>query len=45
MERKCMYGVIGNRVIGPFFIEGNLNGERYDAILLNILPLLLEDIH
>jgi hypothetical protein len=38
------YGVTGNRIIGPYFIEGNLNGERYVAFLLNILPLLLEDI-
>jgi hypothetical protein len=32
------YGVTGNRIIGPYFIEGNLNGERYTAFLLNILP-------
>jgi hypothetical protein len=38
------YGVIENRIICPYFIEGNLNGERYAALLLNILPLLLEDI-
>jgi hypothetical protein len=38
------YGVTGNRIIGPYFIEGNLNGEKYVAFLLNILPLLLEDI-
>jgi hypothetical protein len=38
------YGVIGNRIIGPYFIERNLNGEIYAAFLLNILPLPLEDI-
>jgi hypothetical protein len=38
------YGVTGNRIIGPYFIEGNLNGEIYATFLLNILPLLLEDI-
>jgi hypothetical protein len=38
------YGVNGNRIIGPYFIEGNLNDEIYAAFLLNILPLLLEDI-
>jgi hypothetical protein len=34
----------GNCIIGPYFIEENLNGERYTTLLLNILPLLLEDI-
>jgi hypothetical protein len=38
------YGVSGNRIIGPYFIDGNLNGERFSEFLLNILPLLLEDI-
>jgi hypothetical protein len=41
---KVWYVVIGNRIIGPYFIEGNLNGERYAAFLLNILPLRLQDI-
>jgi hypothetical protein len=41
---KVWYGVIGNRIIGLYFVEGNPNGERYVAFLLNILPLLLEDI-
>jgi hypothetical protein len=50
VEHQCQwsinvwYSVNGNHIIGPYFIEGNLNGERYAAFLLNILPLLLEDI-
>lgn len=34
-------GILGNTVIGPFFIEGNLNGEKYLDLLVNdIVPAM-----
>jgi CRISPR/Cas system CMR-associated protein Cmr1 (group 7 of RAMP superfamily) len=36
-------GVIGNRIISPYFIEVNVNSERHSVFLLNILPPLLQD--
>lgn len=34
-------GIVGNHIIGPFFIEGNLNGDRYLALLQNdVIPTL-----
>ena len=38
------FGVIGNRLIGPFLFENNLTGNTYEAFLRNELPGLLEDI-
>ena len=37
-------GIFNNRIIGPNFYEGTLNGERYLNFLINILPEFLEDI-
>lgn len=37
-------GIIGDKLIGPYFIEGTLNGEKYRNILQNELPTLLEDL-
>lgn len=37
-------GVTRNSIIGPYFTEGNVSGERHAAFLLNTLPLLLEDM-
>ncbi|EFN69005.1 hypothetical protein EAG_00414, partial [Camponotus floridanus] len=37
-------GIIGDHLIGPFFIEGLLNGQKYANFLLNDLPVLLENI-
>lgn len=37
-------GIIGEKIIGPYFIEGNLNGEKYRNFLLNDLPTLLENL-
>jgi len=37
-------GIIGNKLIGPHIIEGNLNGPKYRDILENELPILLEDL-
>lgn len=34
-------GIIGDHVIGPFFIDGNLNGDNYLALLQNnVVPTL-----
>ncbi|VEN56924.1 unnamed protein product, partial [Callosobruchus maculatus] len=34
-------GIGGNRLIGPFFIDGNLNGDKYLDLLNNyIIPAL-----
>ena len=36
-------GILNNRVIGPFFIDGNLNAENYEAMLRNqIVPAIQE---
>src|SRR3978361_769173 len=37
-------GILGTRVIGPFFFEGNLNGGIYLDFLDVELPQLLEDV-
>ena len=37
-------GIIGNRIIGPHFFEGNLNGHAYNDFLNNALPNLLMDL-
>lgn len=34
-------GIIGDHIIGPFFIDGNLNGDNYLALLQNnVVPTL-----
>lgn len=37
-------GILGHRVIGPFFIEGNLNANKYAEFLQDHLEDLLEDV-
>lgn len=37
-------GLFNGRLIGPYFYDGTLTGERYLNFLQNILPDLLEDI-
>lgn len=37
-------GIIGDKLIGPVFIEGTLNGEKYRNLLQDELPILLEDV-
>lgn len=37
-------GIIRNRTVGPYFIEGRLNGEGYLNILENNLPDMLDDL-
>ena len=37
-------GIINNNVIGPFFFEERLNGERYRRFLRDYLPTSMEDV-
>lgn len=37
-------GIIGDKLIGPVFINGTLNGEKYRDLIRNELPILLEDL-
>lgn len=37
-------GIIGNRLVGPFFINGTLNGQKYLTFLQQDLYPLLEEI-
>lgn len=37
-------GILDDKIIGPYFFDGNLTGEIYNNFLRNSLPLLLEDI-
>eukprot|EP00102_Acyrthosiphon_pisum_P006741 XP_003240351.1 PREDICTED: uncharacterized protein LOC100573963 [Acyrthosiphon pisum] len=37
-------GLIGGKLLGPFFYDGTLNGRRYYNFLLNELPMMLDDI-
>ena len=37
-------GILGNHLIGPYIFPATLNGNTYNAFLLNTLPLLLEDV-
>ena len=37
-------GILGNKIIGPIFLDGNLNGERYTNLLQNNVEHLLENL-
>jgi len=37
-------GILGNLVIGPYFFEGHLDGDRYANFLERDLPGLLEEV-
>lgn len=37
-------GILGDRLIGPYFFEGHWTGLRYLHFLRQELPLLLEDV-
>lgn len=37
-------GILGGRIIGPYFFEESLNGNVFLDFLVNQLPLLLEDV-
>ncbi|KAJ8944850.1 hypothetical protein NQ318_012999 [Aromia moschata] len=38
-------GIIGENIIGPFFIDGNLNGETYLALLQNNVVLTMANLY
>ena len=35
---------MGGKIIGPHFIDGNLNDAMYAVFLRNVLPMLLQDV-
>lgn len=37
-------GILNGKIIGPFFFEGTLTGEKYLEFLTDNLPILLEDV-
>lgn len=37
-------GIIGTQVIGPYFFDGNLNGQKFLQFLRDDLPELLENV-
>lgn len=37
-------GVIGNTLVGPYILPDRLNGENYLQFLINVLPILLDDV-
>lgn len=37
-------GIVGRHLVGPYFYEGPLTGQRYLEFLRNQLPLLLENV-
>jgi len=38
------WGIVGKKLIGPYFIDNTLNGEKYRNFLVEQLPLLLEEL-
>ena len=41
---NCWCGIVGDHVIGPYFVEGRLTGQVYANFLQNVLPQLREDV-
>ncbi|KZC09793.1 hypothetical protein WN55_01326 [Dufourea novaeangliae] len=37
-------GLLHNKIIGPYFIDGTLNSRKWERILKDVLPELLENI-
>lgn len=37
-------GIVGRHLVGPYFYEGTLTGQRYLEFLRNELPILLENV-
>ena len=37
-------GILGNQLIGPYFIDEQLTGQKYSNFLSEILPTLLENV-
>ncbi|KAJ8943067.1 hypothetical protein NQ318_015322 [Aromia moschata] len=38
-------GIIGDHIIGPYFIDGNMNGETYLALLQNNVVPTMADLY
>ncbi|KAJ8946473.1 hypothetical protein NQ318_004519 [Aromia moschata] len=38
-------GIIGENIIGPFFIDGNLNGNTYLALLKNNVVTMMANLY
>ena len=41
---NCWCGIVGDHVIGPYFLKGRLTGQVYATFLQNLLPQLMEDV-
>ena len=41
---NCWCSIVGDHVIGPYFLEGRLTGQVYGNFLQNVLPQLMEDV-
>ena len=37
-------GIVEHRIVGPYFIDGRLNGRKYKRFLRRTLPVLMEDL-
>lgn len=37
-------GLIGGKLLGPYFYDGTLNGRKYYNFLINKLPMMMDDI-
>lgn len=37
-------GILGERLVGPFFIQGNLNQEKYNSLLRNEISNYLDEL-
>ncbi|KZC07931.1 hypothetical protein WN55_10077 [Dufourea novaeangliae] len=43
-SRRLNCGIVGDQIIGPHFIDGNLTGERYAHFIRSRLGTLLENV-
>lgn len=41
---NCWAGILGGRIIGPFFFNNQLNGDNYLEFIREELPILLEEV-
>lgn len=42
-KRNVWAGILGSEIIGPFFIDGNLNGPKYlDLLITHVVPAMKE---
>lgn len=44
MVNQCLMWVLNNQLIGPYFYDCTLTGQRYIDFLVNILPDLMVDV-